>query len=363
MLEFPTARNDWRLDVVSILAVVGESNIKIHVQPLTATSLCLLPRLIPAPQAFLREKRPRTLPYEEDILVVDVSGKATKNGLNYFANLLLLANLYAPYSVYEFNISENEQVRTRGRSAGPLNTLTILSTLTTLGLLIWSILIHDGVACLAIIIMSLASSAFGFSCLWRPAFSKGTYAGKGQSNDTKVIIRTRSEAFVVVNGSQDLLREVFFAAEECIYIVKPILEIMLVGVGGSVLLSAGVVLLGNSSWVMQVAIGVFYTLLNVMYWILATLPTRYAWDLSRYRLDQCSSTRCGNFTTALWQAILVTQSIKWVGPSGALPLSEGWRLWLREARRNMGNPKWDYEATLAQNLAHDPDPYSISEVQ
>lgn len=82
MLNFPTSRTDWRFDVVSILAVVGESNIKIHVQPLTATSLCLLPRLIPAPQAFLREKRPGTLPYEEDIIVVDNVGKQTNCNLS-----------------------------------------------------------------------------------------------------------------------------------------------------------------------------------------------------------------------------------------------------------------------------------------
>lgn len=349
MLEFPTARNDWRLDVVSILAVVGESNIKIHVQPLTATSLCLLPRLIPAPQAFLREKRPRTLPYEEDIIVVDVSGKQTKNGLNYFANLLIRADFYAPYSVHEFNISENEKARTRGRSAGPLNTLTIFSTLVTLGLLIWSIMIHDGVACLAIIVMSLASSAFGFSCLWRP--SSVRHRASVQL-DSKVIIRTRSGAFVVVNGSQDLLRELYFAAEECIYIIDSALARMIGGAAGSILLSAGVVLLGNSSWVMQFAMGIFYTVLNVMYWISATLPTRFAWDLSRYRLDQCSSCLYSNFTKAMWQAILLTQSIQWVGASGALPLSAEWASWVREAERNLSNPSWDCEAAFTQILAN-----------
>lgn len=348
MLEFPTSRDDWRLDVVSILAVVGESNIKIHAQPLTATSLCLLPRLIPAPQAFLREKRPRTLPYEEDIIVVDVSGKQTKNGLNYFANLLTFADSFAAYSVYEFDISENEKARTRGRSAGPLNTLTILSFLVTLGLLIWSIVIRDGVAFLAIIVMSLASSAFGFSCLWRPSAPRRRTAAR---SDGKVIIRTRSGAFVVVNGSQDLLRELYFAAEECVYVISSAVARMVGGGVGSVLLSAGVVLLSNSSWVMQVAIGIFYTVLNVMYWILATLPTRFAWDLSRYQLEQRSGALHGTFTKAVWQTIFLTQSIQWVGASGALPLSAAWSFWLREAERNLGNPNWDCEEALTEFLA------------
>ena len=35
MLEFPTPRNDWRLDIVSILAVLGESNVKLNAHLIT----------------------------------------------------------------------------------------------------------------------------------------------------------------------------------------------------------------------------------------------------------------------------------------------------------------------------------------
>lgn len=281
--------------------------------------------------------------------MIDVSGKQKKNGLNYFANLLISADSYTPYSIYEFNISENEKVTARGRYAGPLNTITIFSTLTTLGWLIWSIVIHDGVACLAIIVMSLASSAFGFSCLWRPGSLR--HRASVQS-DSKVIIRTRSGAFVVVNGSQDLLRELYFVTEECIYIINSAMARMVGGAAGSVLLAAGVVLLGNSSMVMQIAIGIFYTVLNVMYWTLATLPTRFAWDLSRHQLDQCSSTLYGSYPQALWQAMLLTQSSGWVGASDAVPLSGVWSTWIREAERNLGNPTWNYGAAAAQSLAN-----------
>ncbi|KAL9018204.1 MAG: hypothetical protein Q9185_004477 [Variospora sp. 1 TL-2023] len=40
MFDFPSSRNEWRLDIVSILAVLGESNIKIHAQAISASRLC-----------------------------------------------------------------------------------------------------------------------------------------------------------------------------------------------------------------------------------------------------------------------------------------------------------------------------------
>lgn len=45
MLQFSSDRTDWRLDVVSILAILGESNIKLNAHLITSTRLCYLPRL------------------------------------------------------------------------------------------------------------------------------------------------------------------------------------------------------------------------------------------------------------------------------------------------------------------------------
>ncbi|KAL8987175.1 MAG: hypothetical protein Q9177_003593 [Variospora cf. flavescens] len=72
MFDFPSSRKERRLDIVSILAVLGESNIKIHAQAITASRFCLLPRLFPAPQALLRESRPKRLPYVEEVTVYGV---------------------------------------------------------------------------------------------------------------------------------------------------------------------------------------------------------------------------------------------------------------------------------------------------
>ena len=57
VLEFPTSRNGWKLDAVGLLAAIGETTTETCVEPMTASYLCLLPRLIPAPQALIRPNR------------------------------------------------------------------------------------------------------------------------------------------------------------------------------------------------------------------------------------------------------------------------------------------------------------------
>ena len=61
---FPVGKggeNGWRLDIVSLLAVIGESSMESHSQALTSSWTCILPRIIPAPQALLKATRPSRL--------------------------------------------------------------------------------------------------------------------------------------------------------------------------------------------------------------------------------------------------------------------------------------------------------------
>src|SRR5271154_2813422 len=87
-IHFSSQRTDWRLDVVSILAILGESNIKLNAHIITSTRLCYLPRLMPAPQGLLGESRMKQLPQEKDVDVVGVFNGNKSDGLNYFAALL-----------------------------------------------------------------------------------------------------------------------------------------------------------------------------------------------------------------------------------------------------------------------------------
>ncbi|KAI1400002.1 hypothetical protein F4819DRAFT_463086 [Hypoxylon fuscum] len=77
----------WRLDVVTLLAVIGESSIAEHAQTITASIFCLFPRIIPAPQAFLKPSRPARLP-ETTAKMTGVHSGVVLDTVGFFANII-----------------------------------------------------------------------------------------------------------------------------------------------------------------------------------------------------------------------------------------------------------------------------------
>ncbi|KAI9857286.1 MAG: hypothetical protein M1813_008324 [Trichoglossum hirsutum] len=355
-LQFPDSRPGWRLDVVSLLAVVGESSMSEHAQPLTATRLCLIPRLIPAPQALLKPSRPSGLP-SKNAIIVGVHSGAMVTELNYFANLLHPISELVPLTVRVISISHKRPSRGRPSeifpsTISPLNLLTIGSTLLSIGLLVWSIMIHDGVAFVAILTISTASSVVGLASLWEPKLTKRALASRVPPGD--VVVRTRKGAFLVVHCSEEVTRELYIGTEECSYFIKSQAFQALVGIG-TLLLMIAVVLMGNCTWTMQLAIGVSYILLNGLYWCAALLPARWHWDLGRYHLEKGEPKKLATYTEALWEAIRAAgkdengnkrgerYSADWVQTSNAAPKTPAWINWRREAEDNVniGNEKWN----------------------
>ncbi|KAK5653337.1 hypothetical protein OQA88_9028 [Cercophora sp. LCS_1] len=87
---FPYGKNDetgWRFDVITLLAVIGESSVAVHAQTMTVSTLCLLPRIIPAPQALLRPVRPQRLP-EVTAKMAGVYGGVVLDTVGFFANIM-----------------------------------------------------------------------------------------------------------------------------------------------------------------------------------------------------------------------------------------------------------------------------------
>lgn len=353
MFEFPSSRNAWRLDIVSILAVLGETNIKIHAQAITASRICLLPRLLPAPQALLRESRPKQMPYARDVKVYDVYMAAKRDGLNFIANLIHHTESVPVYSVRSISIDRKpgyEKMPVTYRTFAPLNVLAIASCLLSIGLMVWSGLVRDGVAFVGILLISFASSALGYASYWQRTL--GTRRTSRGTPKCDTVLHTHTGAFIVVRCNHDVASELYWQTDECRYSSSSRAARLLGGVVGGLMVLVAVVLFANcSSWAMQAAIGTSYALLNVVYWLVTAIPEAWSWDLRCYDIRERQAIKSHRtYTTALWSAIQITRSTSWVRDNEVLPRSAVWRDWLDMAEEHLDDAEWDPEAALVMIL-------------
>ncbi|OJD22655.1 hypothetical protein ACJ73_05994 [Blastomyces percursus] len=365
MLRFPENRDDWSLDIVSLLAVIGESAMSAHSQPLTASILCLLPRILPAPQALLRHERPTRLP---SILahIVSIHSGTLLLELNHFANLVYNIDLPS-FTVREIRIthregyadtlSDEKKLKNRilrtpkgvihAQPFSPLALLSVASFFLSVGLCVWAVILEDGVAVIAIVVVSFASSIIGLSSMWHPNLT--VRKRKTVVPDGDLVIRTRQGAFIIIRCTEEVARELYTGTEECSYVVSDQIFRALVGVGTFLLMSA-VILMGNSTWTMQAALGGSYVLLNGCYQIAALFPRGWHWNLIRYEKEEIRSIEAQTYTQALWKAIYVSKFTDWVRVSGAAPNSEAWRAWIDLAGDNLHNENWDAQKALDELL-------------
>ncbi|EKJ67515.1 hypothetical protein FPSE_12330 [Fusarium pseudograminearum CS3096] len=104
---FPNVKNSWSLDVVTLLAVIGESAMAEQTQTITASLLCLLPRLIPAPQALLKPSRPSRMP-ETLAKMTGVYSGTTLDSVGFFATIITPLDALQPYSFSVFEIRHTD---------------------------------------------------------------------------------------------------------------------------------------------------------------------------------------------------------------------------------------------------------------
>jgi hypothetical protein len=249
---------------------------------------------------------------------------------------------------------EKEKPRVPPKPYSPLNILSVLSFLLTIGLVIWARYLKDGTAIVALVTISCASSIVGYASWWSPVLMKRTFKSKVPAGD--VIIRTREGAFLLVQCDEDVARELYTGTEECQYYVQTQQYRMLVGFG-TFLLMVSVVLLGNCNFTMQAAIGLSYIVLNGAFWGSSLITKSRFWDLSNYHVvddtpedavdadvfqDDTLEGR-PSFTRTMWYAIRETKKIGWVKRGGAAPKTDEWDEWLKLAELNAaeGNRRWN----------------------
>ncbi|QSZ30752.1 hypothetical protein DSL72_000310 [Monilinia vaccinii-corymbosi] len=328
-------RDGWRLDIVSLLAVIGESAMAEHSQSMTSSWMCMLPRIIPAPQVLLKSSRPSRMS-QVNAAVVGVHSGIYIPTLNFFPNIIHPIEALEPFQFKVFEIRHRKssrrlpsppeaadkerqvstsssgetahlesggklQARLRDTLAtkithrgtnldglkphvppkfwSPLNCLSLISFFLTIGLFIWALLTHDGTACVALCTISFASSIVGYASYWSPVLMNRNFQSRVPQGD--VVIRTREGAFIVVRCDEDVARELYSGTEECRYYVSTDPYRILVGFG-TFLLMVSVVLLGNCDFQMQISIGASYIALNGAFWGVALMNKGRFWDLSSY---------------------------------------------------------------------------------
>ncbi|BCR83160.1 uncharacterized protein ACHE_10562A [Aspergillus chevalieri] len=390
MAWFPSERSKpdgWKFDIVSLVAVIGESTIERHTQLITASRLSWIPRLIPAPQTLLKTKRPERLPPVKDVEIFGVHSGTKVTELNFFADVIHKIQDLEQYEFRRYEITkrpDNTLCRNATQSlvmAGvamaeqgqiykkdkkdkkdktpneiiidnpfqPFSTLTIVtvaSILMTIGLFIWAALIHDGVAMIAIATMSASTSIACWANTWHPTLSSRPTSNVVPPGD--IVIKTRTGAFVVVHCDEEVTRELYTCADTCRYMFEDgALQVML-GIS-TVLLMASIIFFTNCGWTMQTAIGMAYIILNMMYWVIPfVMGDEKTWDMSLYqkkynaKFDRTLDTNA-SYTQTLWYAIKETRSVEWVKRGGAAPNTGFWEEWLKLAQENVdkGNFGWD----------------------
>ncbi|RAL67711.1 hypothetical protein DID88_008449 [Monilinia fructigena] len=329
---FPTGkevREGWRLDIVSLLAVIGESAMAEHSQSMTSSWMCMLPRIIPAPQVLLKSARPSRMP-QVNAAVVGVHSGIFIPTLNFFPNIIHPIEDLEPYEFKVFEINHSNS----GKSPPPPTSTNKEREFSNSS--------------------SIDAAHLESGRKLQPR-RRDTLAAKITHRGTKL---DGSKPHVPARFwcNEDVARELYSGTEECRYYVSTDPYRILVGFG-TFLLMVSVVLLGNCDFQMQISIGVSYIVLNGAFWGVALMNKGRFWDLSSYEwkditpesakyahlLQHDTDEGKPSFTRTLWYAIRETKKIGWVSTSGAAPKTKKWEEWLNraEAQAKEGNEFWD----------------------
>ena len=323
---------------------------------------------MPAPQALIRTTRPERLDPASGKVLGAQSGNV-RDYVQYVAHTLHNGGSLPAYTVRCEKITEDIKSQVKATTWGPLTLLSILGCSMSVALIVTSIVKQDGMALLATILLSCLSTLVGIGSRWKLVFKERTATRPVPPSD--VVINYPQGAFLIVKCEEVTARQLYWHPPECQYIVgTPTYRI--ISLVGTMMLMFGVICLGNATLTLQICFAGAYLILNAAYWTVAALPQQWHWDLSHFCVRPIyyeGGEQCKTFTSALWKAIAISQSVKWVEDGKVAPASEGWKDWLSDAqaevlafkekdelkadgtRENpMPLPKWNPEEALDKAL-------------
>ncbi|MBE3045472.1 hypothetical protein IMZ48_23585, partial [Candidatus Bathyarchaeota archaeon] len=251
-----------------------------HVQAITSSKFCMLPRLMPAPHLLLQSRRPTNLPTYM-AWVTDVHKGLTTKGIGFFANIIHPLDTMPPWGFQVLRISHTGPGSVDEPQGGVLNyclihKASVLGCLMSLGLVAAGFAWGDNTAAVAVIIMSVSSTVLGYTASWTSKMA--TIRGRNPERD--IVIRTLRGAFILIKCDREVAYELYSGVEEWSYLVKGLLPRICMNAVAVVLIMSSVILLGNCSFNMQALVGAAYVLLNIVYWAIGLFQPRASWDLS-----------------------------------------------------------------------------------
>ncbi|KAK0283531.1 hypothetical protein LTR35_001934 [Friedmanniomyces endolithicus] len=321
---WPPSFSSFQLDIVGFLAILGEGSVTANAQISALSSLSLLPRLMPAPQALLLPTRPATL---EPTTKATVSGVFNGNGKDHVYHVagILLSKCQGEYADYKRAFCQSEC----GWSDAYV---TLLGFTLSVILFTISIVFGDGMSLVATLSLSLLSTLTGVGNSWRLELPKRN-AGFAPPGD--IVIKWANGRYLVIRCDEDVARALFFAPERIDYLIPSAAIYRLISLVGTLMLLLGVIALANARLELQFAWGGAYIIINGLYWIAAAMAPRLHWDLSCHDVEEqgiVGGNANANFTEALWKAIMLTKSTDWVVNGNAAPRTDAWKEWLHQAR-------------------------------
>lgn len=267
--------------------------------------------------------------------------------LPFFAHILHGGqSRHKPYWIYEVEVGRSgTQKQPSTRLLSPLNLLALLGLAFTIVLIAFAIDLGDGMAVVAVSLLSTTSALSGLSWRW----GRSIEANDPFSNypPRKVVIRWPNGSFLLVHTNDGILRELYTNREGCSYNIIGEQYQAIVGTG-VILLILSIVALSNCEWEMQAAIALAYTVMHILYWFVAMLPMKWVWDMSMFTIKPKNEEDMRSYIRVVSKLIKLTQSVEWVLKSEIVPDNPVWREWIREAERECMNERWDSSLAFAK---------------
>lgn len=277
-MYFLSSFSDLSLDIVGLVAILGEAS-TVKTARISASSWWhVFPRLMPAPQALLTHERDRQLPTAKGVVIGCYSGNLVRE-LNFFCQLL------HPREMEKHEVEFLTVKKKEGKEdskpyemshTGGVSSLSLSGFATSAALIGLAIKYNDGWALLGIILLSLTSTLIGFASRWNLIWERPDYDFSRNIPDSDVVIHYPSiGAFRVIRCDEPTHR-LYFVPET----VEPLLHdrfYRIMALSGTITLIFGLICIGNAQKILQLAFASTFIFLNVISWIISALPVEHQW--------------------------------------------------------------------------------------